>query len=209
MGYKFRSSGLSGMDLLITTKKGIEEGGLPKGIIIPIGYKHRPEVMSVINDPQYCVYVAKHCDDENVLTHIQANGIVNRFGWFVTKSEILSVKKEWTLDVGCSSWFKRVNVKNISYVEDFFKEKKRIPKMKKSDMEALSNEELNVIAQEKNSKNLPTEMAKTAQKIIWDRRIQPENRVVDEYSGKADVNDERYQNAQDFQTFVDYLQGGK
>ena len=37
MGYHYRESGDNGWDILVVTKKGMEEGGLPKGIILLTG----------------------------------------------------------------------------------------------------------------------------------------------------------------------------
>ena len=82
MSYTYRSTG-KGIDLIVATQKGIEEGGMPKGVIIPNSYKFIPEVAKYIQDTSHNVYVAKHCDKENVLTHIQSEGIVNRFGWML------------------------------------------------------------------------------------------------------------------------------
>lgn len=123
MGYRFNSSGKPGIDLVIPTKKGLEEGGMPKGVIIPIGYKYLREVRKYIDEANASedrnVYIAKHCDNENILTHIVPDGIVNRFGWYVTRMDILSVKPNWCLDVGGPGWFKRVTVSNISEIEKF------------------------------------------------------------------------------------------
>ena len=37
MGYHYRESGDNGWDILVVTKKGMEEGGLPNGIILLTG----------------------------------------------------------------------------------------------------------------------------------------------------------------------------
>ena len=118
MSDRYRS-GSFGMDLIIPTKKGLTEGGMPKGAIIPIGYKHRQDVMDFLNSANCNVYIAKHCDNHNVLTHIQPRGIVNRFGWYVTNMDILSVKRDWTLDVGGPGWFKRISIQNIKEINRY------------------------------------------------------------------------------------------
>lgn len=119
MGYTYKPSGKNGIDLIVPTKKGMDEGGMPKGAIVPIGYKCMPEVAAYIHNTDYNVYKAKHCDKENVLTHIQPTGIVNLFGWYVTCMDILSVKPQWTLDVGGPGWFRRVTVHDIKEIERF------------------------------------------------------------------------------------------
>ena len=37
MGYHYKESGKSGWDVLIVTKKGMEEGGLPNGFVLLTG----------------------------------------------------------------------------------------------------------------------------------------------------------------------------
>ena len=118
MSYTYRSTG-KGIDPIVATQKGIEEGGMPKGAIIPSSYKFIPEVAKYIQDTSHNVYVAKHCDKENVLTHIQSEGIVNRFGWYITDMDVLSVKPNWTLDVGGPGWFRRVTVNHIKEIEKY------------------------------------------------------------------------------------------
>ena len=65
------------------------EGGLPKGIVFLTGmmYSDKEFCNWMKEDPKegLHVYVAKHCDDENVLTHVSQKGFVNRFGYFITK----------------------------------------------------------------------------------------------------------------------------
>ena len=111
MSYTYRSTG-KGIDLIVATQKGIKEGGMPKGAIIPSSYKYIPET-------SHNVYAAKHSDKENVLTHIQSEGIVNRFGWYITDMDVLSVKPNWTLDVGGPGWFRRVTVNHIKEIEKY------------------------------------------------------------------------------------------
>ena len=118
MSYTYRSTG-KGIDLIVATQKGIEEGGIPKGVIIPNGYEFIPEVAKYIQDTSHNVYAAKHSDKENVLTHIQSEGIVNRFGWYITDMDVLSVKPNWTLDVGGPGWFRRVTVNHIKEIEKY------------------------------------------------------------------------------------------
>lgn len=117
MSYKYRP-GHGGMDIIVTTKKGIEEGGLPKGVIIPIGYKWIPEVADYIKNASCCVYAAKHCENPDVITHIQSHGTVNLFGWYLTNMEVLSIKPNWTLDIG-TGCLRRVTVQNIQEIEKY------------------------------------------------------------------------------------------
>ena len=125
MGYRYRI-GREGIDIIVPTKKGIEIGGMPKGVIIPVGQKHRPEVLRCLekaSDAGFNIYIAKHCDDPQVLTHIVPNGIVNRFGWYLTNEDILSVKPDWCLDVGGPGWFKRVTISRIEEIEKYLKKR--------------------------------------------------------------------------------------
>lgn len=92
MGYHYRESGDNGWDILVVTKKGMEEGGLPKGIILLTGilYAERNGAgRKWINDVRASgiihVSVAKHCDKETELTHISKDGFVNRFGFSFPK----------------------------------------------------------------------------------------------------------------------------
>lgn len=48
----------------------------------------------------------------------------------------------------------------------------------------MSNEELNIIAQMKNSKGVASKEARVAQEIIWERRITIEERYRDDYTGR-------------------------
>lgn len=118
MGYTYHSS-RKGIDLIIPTRKGIEEGNLPKGAIIPVGYKFIPEVMEYINSTNHKVYTAKHCDRTDIMTHIVPDGIVNRFGWYISSEEILSVKKNWSIDISDTGWFRRVTVEKIQEIEKY------------------------------------------------------------------------------------------
>ena len=118
MSYTYRSTG-KGIDLIVATQKGIKEGGMPKGAIIPSSYKYIPEVARYIQETSHNVYAAKHSDKEKVLTHIQSEGIVNRFGWYITDMDVLSVKPNWTLDVGGPGWFRRVTVNHIKEIEKY------------------------------------------------------------------------------------------
>lgn len=119
MSYLYRNSGNSGIDLIVATKKGIELGGMPKGAIIPIGYKFIPEVLEYLNNTKHNVYIAKHCDNKNELRYVQQTGIVNRFGWYITDTKVKSSEKNWSLNVDGHGWFKRVTVSSIEDIEKF------------------------------------------------------------------------------------------
>lgn len=75
----------------------------------------------------------------------------------------------------------------------------------KSEMRRMSNEELNAIAQEKNAKGIATEEAKYAQELIWERRFPGTERIEDDYTGLADINDEDFQEYLDVMEFWDVL----
>ena len=95
------------------------ESGLPRGVIIPNGYKYLKEIREYIKATKHNVYVAKHCDDANTVTHIQESGNVNCFGWFITDMDVLSVKPHWCLDIGGPGWLRRVTVQDIREVEKY------------------------------------------------------------------------------------------
>ena len=79
MSYYFRDSGYPGEDYLIVTKKGKEEGNLPDGIILLGGLMHCDmDFRNWIREAEqngYYVYPAKHCNDEQEVTHISEFGL--------------------------------------------------------------------------------------------------------------------------------------
>lgn len=120
MGYHYKESGYAGCDFLIVTKKGIEEGGLPKGIVFLTGMRYAyPEFRKWLDDEckrnGYYIFQAKHCDDEKELTHISKDGFVNRFGYFVTKSNMFQYGNS-DYDIGKGAWFTRKHVNNYKEV---------------------------------------------------------------------------------------------
>ena len=114
-GYLYRNSGHL-LDIIVVTNKGISEGGLCKGAIIPIGHYYVPEWNKELNalarEHSLNRYVAKHCGDENVLTHITPTGFVNRFGIYHTRTPM--PEGDWCIDVKKSSWFRRKTIYNIN-----------------------------------------------------------------------------------------------
>lgn len=127
MGYHYRESGDNGWDILVVTKKGMEEGGLPKGIILLTGilYAERNGAgRKWINDVRASgiihVSVAKHCDKETELTHISKDGFVNRFGFFLSKEDSFKPGQQ-DIDIE-SGWFRRKTVPDYKkFTETFFK----------------------------------------------------------------------------------------
>ena len=118
VGYLYRSRGCADSEEIIcTTKKGTHEGGLPKGFIIPIGALYvdslREQVERLSREEGINVYVAKHCDNEDVLTHIVPSGIVNRFGLFFTKDTSMP-DGDWCLDIAESKWMKMQRVPSFA-----------------------------------------------------------------------------------------------
>lgn len=118
-GYLYRSSGYNSeklFDIVIVTEQGITEGGLSKGAVIPIGHYYVPEWNKELNalarEHFLNRYVAKHCGDENVLTHITPTGFVNRFGIYHTRTPM--PEGDWCIDVKKSSWFRRKAIHNIN-----------------------------------------------------------------------------------------------
>ena len=123
MGYHYKESGYGGCDYLVGTKKGMEEGGIPKGIIFLTGQRYGdPNFRNWLEEKKwnnkYFIFPAKHCDDENELTHISEYGFVNRFGYFVT-TENMFENGNSDYDIGKGDWFKR---KNVNSFEDALKE---------------------------------------------------------------------------------------
>ena len=127
MGYHYRESGDNGWDILVVTKKGMEEGGLTKGIILLTGilYAERNGAgRKWINDVRASgiihVSVAKHCDKETELTHISKDGFVNRFGFFLSKEDPFKPGQQ-DIDIE-SGWFRRQTVLDYKkFTETFFK----------------------------------------------------------------------------------------
>lgn len=111
MGYYYRSSGYAGCDYLVVTQKGMTEGRLPKGVVFLTGmmYSDKDFINWMKNDPKegLHIYVAKHSDNLNEFTHIQENGVFNRFGYFVTKTKMKFEKPFYRIE---SKWFKRKHV---------------------------------------------------------------------------------------------------
>lgn len=72
MGYHYKESGHGCWDILLTTKKGQEEGHLPKGVVVLTGFQYadpdyRNWMKEIESSGRYHVSVAKHCDDEDEL----------------------------------------------------------------------------------------------------------------------------------------------
>lgn len=70
-----KNQGMACWDILLTTQKGQEEGNLPKGVVILTGFQYadpdyRNWMKEIESSGRYSVSVAKHCDDENELTHL-------------------------------------------------------------------------------------------------------------------------------------------
>ena len=75
----------------------------------------------------------------------------------------------------------------------------------RSEMREMTNEELNVIAMEKNKRNRPTPEAKYAQELIWGKRIKVRETFIDEYEGWIDPYDEDFQDYLDFVDAMDFI----
>ena len=125
MSYRF-SPVNNKLTVIAVTKEGETRGGIPKGVIIPIGYYHVPQheaeitkaVSAIKKDTTLYEYVAKHCDKQYELTHIVPEGIVNRFGIFLTRED-MSPFGNWCLDVGMGSWFRRKTVSSFDEIRKF------------------------------------------------------------------------------------------
>jgi len=117
MGYHYKESGKSGWDVLIVTKKGMEEGGLPNGFVLLTGTMYSDRTCKkwlddIRNSDILHVTVAKHCDNETVMTHISPNGCVNRFGFFLSVKDPFKKDKS-DYDIGGSGWFRRQTLQKV------------------------------------------------------------------------------------------------
>lgn len=72
-------------------------------------------------------------------------------------------------------------------------------------MRKMTSEELKVIAREKNKRNLATSEAKYAQELIWERKIQIRERIVDDCEGLIDMYDEKFHEFLDYVELVDFI----
>ena len=52
------------------------------------------------------------------MTHIVPSGMVNRFGLYITRAQILSVKKDWNINIG-TGWFKRITIQDIKEIKNY------------------------------------------------------------------------------------------
>lgn len=125
MGYHYKESGYGCWDILLTTQKGQEEGNLPKGVVILTGFQYadpdyRNWMKEIESSGRYSVSVAKHCDDENELTHLSKNGYVNRFGFFLSETDPFKESEE-NIEIKQGTWFQRKNVKDYKkFIDDYF-----------------------------------------------------------------------------------------
>lgn len=71
------------------------------------------------------------------------------------------------------------------------------------EMKQMSNEELNVIAQEKNKRRVATSQAKIAQEIIGERHFYTKEYLCDDYEGWIDYDDEEVQGHYDVVEMMD------
>lgn len=125
MGYHYKESGHGCWDILLMTKKGQEEGHLPKGVVVLTGFQYadpdyRNWMKEIENSGRYHVSVAKHCDDEDELTHLSQNGYVNRFGFFLSETDPFEESVE-DIEIEHGDWFQRKNVIDYKkFIDDYF-----------------------------------------------------------------------------------------
>lgn len=104
------------MDILKTTKKAPF-----KGVILPIGYKFNPEVVEYVKKTPHNVYIAKHCDNRNMPTHIANSGVVNRYGWFFTDENLFSDESNSLASIDiCKGWFKKIQITDVKEIDEIF-----------------------------------------------------------------------------------------
>lgn len=113
MGYRYRSRWHEGIDIIVMTKKGIEYSGIPRGVIVPA---HQKTVCDYFPKTRHNVYIVKHSEDFCTATHIVPGGIVNVFGWYITKEAVPG--EDWTYIIGFG-WFRRVTIDNMEQIERY------------------------------------------------------------------------------------------
>lgn len=62
----------------------------------------------------YYVFAAKHCDNPDEFTHVSRSGVVNRFGYFITRSDIFRNKSDNYAFYVQKGDFVRKNVRNFT-----------------------------------------------------------------------------------------------
>lgn len=99
-------------DVLVVTKKGVEHGGLFKGIIIP--NTTNETVRNIIRDYPGDVWAAHHASwgKDNLLLYVKKYGYINRFGWYLITDAPIAVPDDIELDIAGQGWVKRVPVKD-------------------------------------------------------------------------------------------------
>ena len=63
----------------------------------------------------------------------------------------------------------------------------------KREMKQMTREQLREVAKEKNKKGIATQAANYAQHLLWEERYPEKIRIVDDYEGWVDKEDERVQ----------------
>lgn len=110
-------SGEALLDVLVVTKKGVERGGLFKGVIIPATLNE--DVRNIIRDFPGSVWKAQHAlGNDRLLVHVSRDGLINRFGWYLFFG---TCHAEDGLDIGEPGWFKRIPVKSIEELKKMLK----------------------------------------------------------------------------------------
>lgn len=120
MPYRFRDSGYGGCDFLAVTPKGKEHSGFPDGIVIPSGLAYSSDefknwlIHKEYEENGYYIFAAKHCDNPDEFTHVSRSGVVNRFGYFITRSDIFRNKSDNYAFYVQKGDFVRKNVRNFT-----------------------------------------------------------------------------------------------
>ena len=103
--YKYREGNGGRISILVPTKKGLEEGGLPKGVIVPIGNTYVPgrtkEMAEIVKENGLHTAMVMHLpEDESIVVSIRhPRHYVNRFGFFFSNEDIFANSDE-DYDIG-------------------------------------------------------------------------------------------------------------
>lgn len=114
-------SGKALLDVLVVTKKGVERGGLFKGVIIPTTLNE--DVRDIIRDFPGPVWKAQHANGgaDEMLVYVSKDGLINRFGWYLILGPC--PVNDTGLDIGGPGWLKRTPVKSIEELKRMLKTK--------------------------------------------------------------------------------------
>ena len=120
MGCRPRWGEDGGFDAIITTRKGKKALGTDAVIMLSNYVIGNESLWNYVKRTRH--YVAKHCDNPDIITHIVDDGMVNRYGYLFTKEPLEMNGKHIDVEAG---WFTIKNCKTlreyVEYVDSFTK----------------------------------------------------------------------------------------